>query len=183
MLQCDFSCKKCLDSTNKCIQCNIEYYQKENDPLNSGEYIYCYKNPEGYYIDNDIYKKCYETCKKCNMIGNNNFHNCLECNDNFSFKIKNINNYYNCYENCGQYSFDDYENNIHCIFNSNCQNLPTIENKFECSEYDFEEIIDNILNNEINTNEITKEEENKLYNKILQEIEKRFTSKNMTHTS
>ena len=96
------------------------------------------------------------------MEGKNNFHNCLECNDNFSFKIKNYNNYYNCYENCGQYSFDDYENNIHCHFNTNCQNLPTIENKFECSEYDFEEIIDNILNNERNTNEITKEEENKL---------------------
>ena len=56
--------------------------------------------------------------------------------------------------------------------------MPTIENKFECSEYDFEEIVDNILNNEINTNEITKEEENKLYNKILQGIEKRFTSMN-----
>ena len=25
-LQCDSSCKKCLDSSNKCIQCNIEYY-------------------------------------------------------------------------------------------------------------------------------------------------------------
>ena len=55
-LQCDSSCKKCLYSSNKCIQCNIDYYQKENDQLNSGEYIYCYKNPEGYYLDNDIYK-------------------------------------------------------------------------------------------------------------------------------
>ena len=58
-LQCDSSCKKCLDSSNKCIQCNIDYYQKENDQLNSGEYINCYKEPEEYYLDNDIYKKCY----------------------------------------------------------------------------------------------------------------------------
>ena len=38
--------------------------------------------------------------------------------------------------------------------------------------------IPSLLNNEINTNEITKEEENKLYNKILKGIEKRFTSMN-----
>ena len=58
------------------------------------------------------------------------------------------------------------------------QYLSEIENEFECSEYDFEEIVDNILNNERNINEITKEEENKLYNKILQRIEKKFTSMN-----
>ena len=56
--------------------------------------------------------------------------------------------------------------------------MPTIENKFECSEYDFEEIIDNILNNERNKTNKIKEEEYEFYNKIFQRIEKRFTSEN-----
>ena len=63
---------------------------------------------EGYYLDKDLYKKCYHTCKKC-VIGGNNLayfllviHNCIECNDNFSLGIKN-NEYFNCYENCSYY--------------------------------------------------------------------------------
>ena len=49
---------------NLCSKCNINYYPKENDPLNIGEYINCYKNPDGYYLDmNDsLYKKCYSSC-------------------------------------------------------------------------------------------------------------------------
>ena len=57
-LQCDSSCKNCLDSNdddfnnNLCTQCNTDYYyyQKENEPMNSGGYINCYKDPEGYYF-------------------------------------------------------------------------------------------------------------------------------------
>ena len=36
-----------------CTKCNNNYYAKENDPLNLGEYINCYKEPEGYYLDNN----------------------------------------------------------------------------------------------------------------------------------
>jgi hypothetical protein len=68
-----------------CSICNTDYYQKENDPLNLGEFIGCYKNPEGYYLDiNDsLYKECYFTCATCEMKGDNNSHNCLECNENY----------------------------------------------------------------------------------------------------
>ena len=33
---------------------------------------------EGYYIDNSLYKKCYNTCKSCSKGGTNNINNCNE---------------------------------------------------------------------------------------------------------
>ena len=46
-----------------CISCNNNdgFYEKENDPLNMGDYIKCYnETPEGYYLDKKdlIYKNC-----------------------------------------------------------------------------------------------------------------------------
>ena len=91
-------CPNVALNKNLCTQCNINYYPKENDPFNIGDYINCYnKSEEGYYLDKDIYKKCYLSCKKCNIGGNNLTHNCIECKDNFIFEIK-TNNYFNCYE-------------------------------------------------------------------------------------
>ena len=42
-----------------CSKCNYDYYPKENDPLNIGDYFNCYKDPEGYYLDKTdyLYKK------------------------------------------------------------------------------------------------------------------------------
>ena len=93
---------------NLCTKCNYNYYQIENDPSNIGEYINCYNNPEVYYLDNNLYKKCYFTCKRCNITGNSINHNCIECNDNYTLNI-NTNNYINCYKNCNIMSIiDDY---------------------------------------------------------------------------
>jgi len=50
--QCNSPCETCENSPNSCIRCITDFFQKENDPLNS-----CYKDPEGYYLDNDIYIK------------------------------------------------------------------------------------------------------------------------------
>ena len=41
---------------NLCTECNVNYYPKENDSLNIGEYINCYREPEGYYLNIDLYK-------------------------------------------------------------------------------------------------------------------------------
>ena len=43
-----------------CTECNTDYYQKENDKMNIGIYINCYKDPEEYYLDTEahLYKKC-----------------------------------------------------------------------------------------------------------------------------
>ena len=97
--------QKCLyctkESLNKslCVKCNINYYPKENDPLNDGENINCYnETEEGYYLDinNSIYKKCYYTCETCEMKGDNITHNCLKCKANYTNEI-NLNNYKNCF--------------------------------------------------------------------------------------
>ena len=50
----------------------------------------------GYYLDNNIYKKCYYTCKECQKPGNNITHNCTICIDNYT-SILNNDNYFNCY--------------------------------------------------------------------------------------
>ena len=116
MNECKCELQNCLSCPNValkkglCSKCNIGYYPKENDPLNIGKYKKCYNNPDGYYLDNNIYKQCYYTCKKCNISGTKEFHNCIECNDNFSIEIKH-NNYINCYENCSYYHYIDDEYN------------------------------------------------------------------------
>ena len=117
-------CRSCSKSSlikKLCSECNNNYYQIENDLSNVGDYINCYKSPEGYYFDkNDsLYKKCYYTCKKCEMNGNNVMHNCLECNSNYSFELM-VNNYSNCYKNCKYYYYFDDESNYHCTNNYTC---------------------------------------------------------------
>ena len=74
-----------------CTNCKIGgffvgYYEIENDEGNIGKYINCYKNPEGYYLDKDasLYKKCYYKCATCDIKGDEENHNCLSCNNNFS---------------------------------------------------------------------------------------------------
>ena len=44
----------------------------------------------GYYLENDIYKKCFYTCKECEKKGDNKTHYCLKCNDNFPIEKKRI---------------------------------------------------------------------------------------------
>ena len=176
------SCPQDALNKNLCTICNTNYYPKENDPLNLGEYIKCYKDPEGYYLYNNLYRNCYHTCKMCNLEGNILNHNCLECNENFSFKMER-NNFYNCYENCSYYYYFDIENNYHCTINLSCPDEypKLLENKMECVEYNIEDIKDikNLLNNEINiTENLSKSEEIKYYDNILKIIEKGFISEN-----
>ena len=146
-------CPKVALNKNLCTKCNYNYYTKENDPSNLGEYINCYKEPEGYYLDYNasLYKKCYESCKTCEIKGDNINHNCLSCNPSFSIAI-NFTNYFNCYQRCNYYYYFDEENNYHCTSSLSCpNNYPKlIEDKLEC-----------VKENEINiiqTTEIIKEE-------------------------
>ena len=69
-----------------CIKCNEDYYEIENDNYTDKDgYIKCYKVPIGYYLDKNEskYKKCFYTCKECEITGNNITHNGLKCNDNY----------------------------------------------------------------------------------------------------
>ena len=75
-MKCEFdksySCPNVEQAKNLCITCNNSFYPIENDHVNLGPYINCYKDPDGYYLDisdenNYIYKLCYENCKTCRM--------------------------------------------------------------------------------------------------------------------
>ena len=95
----------------------------ENDASNRGEYINCYNEvPTGYYFDeNDlIYKKCYSTCQTCDINGDNIYHNCTRCKNEFNFEIKS-GEYKNCYEQCDYYYyFDNINHDYHCTTNDSC---------------------------------------------------------------
>ena len=101
-----------------CTECNINFYTIEKYPFNIGEYKKCFNESKGYYLDNGLYKECYYKCKTCITSGNNEIHNCLECNDNYPIKIEN-NNFLNCYDN---FNFD-----IQDALNKNETNLSVKE--------------------------------------------------------
>ena len=114
-----------------CISCREGFYPIYNDPLNINSFIKCYQNPEGYYLDLNIwkYKSCYFSCKICDKEGDINFHNCLICNSKYPNEL-HYPNYINCYDTCPfyhYYSIDD--NKIYCTSN------------LSCSEYEYNKII------------------------------------------
>ena len=141
----DEKCHYCNETSkyyNQCVKCNYEkgYYTKINDDTNIAPYFNCYKNPEGYYLNNQIYEPCYSSCKYCYGIGNINDNKCLECNTNYIFK-NDFDNDTNCYEKCPYNYYYDSENIYKCTEGNNC---PENFNKFisakkrcidECKKY------------------------------------------------
>ena len=137
----------------------------------------CYKNPEGYYWDKNEtqYKKCFNTCKICEIKGNYLNHNCLACNNNYILGISiKSNNYINCYKNCSYYFYFDDNNNFYCTNNFSCPNeYPSLlQDKNECVKYDIKNLIEDIIIPEKNN---TKEKV-EYYNNILEKLETGFTS-------
>ena len=66
-----------------CISCNMDegLYRKENDPSNYQNWVNCYKNPDNYFFEDNMYKECYQSCKHCESKGDNNKHLCISCKD------------------------------------------------------------------------------------------------------
>jgi len=199
--KCKCELEKCLTCTlgalnNKlCTECNNDYYQIENDISNIGEYINCYKNPDGYYLDkNDsVYKKCYYKCETCEIKGDDITQNCLKCNKDFPIGNSFI-NYFNCFENCSFYYYFDDEGNYFCTNNLSCpEDYPIlVQDKLQCKKSsNMNDIFKNLFNFEkkekkekLETNDTTLEEEintedeeNQYYKTVLQSIESGFTSK------
>ena len=90
------------------------------EEINSTEYIYII--PQGYYFDplDELYKKCYDSCKSCNYGGNITKHNCTECKENF-ISLNGSMYETNCYEKCEYYYyFDDLNNYYHCTEKKQC---------------------------------------------------------------
>ena len=129
ILRCNCPNIKCLYCTyeslsyenNLCILCNTEenFYPKiKEQPIES--YINCYKDLEGYYLDNNIFKPCYFSCKNCTGEGNITNNKCTKCNDGYEFKYDEESNNNNCYEKCNYYYYYDSENNYKCTNESVC---------------------------------------------------------------
>ena len=116
-------CKECLNDNFKsefCISCKTGYYQKIEEIKSNQSLVKCYKDPEGYYLDNDIYKPCYPSCKKCSELGDVNDHKCIECISDYGIQENK-----NCYKNCPFYYY--YTSNlILCSYENKC---PEEQNK------------------------------------------------------
>ena len=103
------------ENMNKCYLKNSTIYNKyicdicgENFTIKydistiNVTYIECFEQIEGYYLDenNKKYKSCYNSCKTCELKGNEEINNCIECKNDFSYEFNLINsNYKNCYIN------------------------------------------------------------------------------------
>ena len=135
------------------------------------------KDREGYYLDNNLYKECFYTCKTCKTSGNVINHNCLKCNDNYPIEYINNNNYLNCYKHCSYYHYFDDENNYHCTNDFSCpSNYPKLkENKKECLKSGSKYIKDLIIKEKKETEKMSREEEIKYYDNLLKIIENGFT--------
>ena len=81
-----------------CKLCGNNFFQLYNNEDNKN--INCYESLMGYYLDeNDLlFKRCYDSCKTCEITGNVIEHNCIECNDNYTYEF-NLSNYKNCFTN------------------------------------------------------------------------------------
>ena len=166
-----------LKNNNLCIKCNQDYYEKENENT-ANEYKKCYKDPIGYYLDKNVslYKKCYNSCKTCEISGDNINHNCLECSNEYPLEFKINNNYSNCFQNCNYYYYFEEYNNFHCTPDDVCpKKFPILDGR-ECKE---EIKIPNVEENLIDcfNNEKTIENEAYCYDTVLEQIEDIFTSK------
>ena len=175
-------CTKVALELNLCNKCNEKdnYYPKENDESNYGEYIECYKEIDGYYLDKDnsIFKKCFNTCETCEIEGNSEIHNCLICNTNYPYAI-NTSDYYNCYIECKFYYY--FKNkNYKCTKDEICPNeYPILINGKECIKNNIRNIQYNIIIIEKNETLFQKvEDEINYYDLILNITETIFTSDN-----
>ena len=97
------------NSTNKdIIKCNKNFdlypviYNQQSDNK-------CYNKSEKYngiYFDenDEVFRPCYESCKRCDREGNSETHNCLECESDYMPRPGSNSTLFNCVTNC-TYSF------------------------------------------------------------------------------
>ena len=143
--------KKCLD---ECYSNQFEFNNKCYDDCPIGTFrLYQNRNicinfvPENYYLDNNdnIYKECYNTCKKCSQSGNETYNNCEECINNYKF-LNDLNaRQQNCYKLCDLYYYFDEKNRYYCTSFCPSQYNKLIASKNKCiddckkdDEYNFE---------------------------------------------
>ncbi len=123
--ECIHDCKE--DDTYQYEYNNICYITCPTDTYVSIDNMYlCQVNPEGYYLDGEnIYQKCYESCKFCNGEGDINNHNCISCKSNYK-NLEEIGYENNCYPECEYFYYINSSTNYYCTEENSC---PTNYNK------------------------------------------------------
>ena len=123
--ECIHDCKE--DDTYQYEYNNICYITCPTDTYVSIDNMYlCQDNPEGYYLDGEnIYQKCYESCKFCNGEGDINNHNCISCKSNYK-NLEEIGYENNCYPECEYFYYINFSTNYYCTEENSC---PTNYNK------------------------------------------------------
>ena len=115
---------ECIDNCTKddiyIYEYNNQCYQFCPDQtfVTSDNVYLCQQNPEGYYLDNNIYKPCYKGCKSCFGNGDENNNNCIECRSNYN-SISGENEK-NCYEKCEYYYYFDSSGKYSCTEKDEC---------------------------------------------------------------
>ena len=123
-IKIDYKTNKCITSCNKFDYNNICFDKcpYSFSVINNNKYLCKDKVPEEeFYLDSndDIYKQCFTTCKKCDGKGDEYNHNCKECISNYMF-ISESNYKKNCFIKCENYYYFDESNNYICTDNKKC---------------------------------------------------------------
>ena len=101
-----------------CNECNINegFYKKIDDSLNTEDQVECYDIlPENYFLDDNIYKRCYPTCKYCSGEGSHTEHLCTDCPDGYT-----KNGTSNCYKICDYHYYFGDNMEYFCTVDENC---------------------------------------------------------------
>ena len=107
----------CSESCSNYIYNNICKTQCPTNTYNLKNSICSDILPENYYLDSNdnVYKECYERCKKCNNFGNETINNCDECKNNYTFINDSLLKEKNCYEKCENYYYINAMKNYFCV--------------------------------------------------------------------
>ena len=113
----------------KCGDDRFEYYNicDKNCPqytfkLLTDRYICSNKVPENFYLDlnDNVYKECYQTCKKCQRKGNKENNYCDEYINIYFFLNESSINKKNCCQKCDFYYYIKEGNKLECTLNNIC---------------------------------------------------------------
>ena len=168
------TCDKQSHNSNKCLTCNNanQYFGLYNET--NINYKSCFLKStklEGLFFnqENNIFEKCFHTCKSCSTLGNEENHQCEECIIGYDYNSE-VSKNKNCYEICNCNIYFDSLNKLQCtkddkcpksykliapkkkcVKNCNEDNIYTCEYKNECLETcpsieNFKEKILNIFN-------------------------------------
>ena len=101
ILKCYSNISKQVNNKIICRICGENFYMKYDYSSNNinNSSINCFDSQYGFYLDENVYfyKSCYHSCKTCEVNGNESFHNCDECKDDYKYELKLL-NYKNCYK-------------------------------------------------------------------------------------